>query len=132
MDDVFCIFRGSEDLFNDFVSLLNNMVESIKFNVEINTHSVAFFLDMRVLLESGKLSSTLYCKPTDKNSILHALSAHPSYLKKGLSYTQFLRLKRICSVESDFEQKAVELYKCFPLRGYPSKWRFGEGKKCSL
>lgn len=46
MDDVFCIFRGSENLFNDFVSLLNNMVESIKFNVEINTHSVAF-LDMR-------------------------------------------------------------------------------------
>ncbi len=106
VDDMFCTFRGSKYLFNDFVSLLNNMIESIKFNVEINTHSVAF-LDTRVLLESGKLSSTLYCKPTDKNSILHASSAHPSYLKKGLPYTQFLRLKRICSVESDYEQKAV-------------------------
>ncbi len=92
----FCIFRGSKDLFNDFVSLLNNMIESIKFNVEINTHNT--FLDMRVLLESGKLLSTLYCKPADKNSILHASSAHTTYLKKGLPYTQFLRLKLIFSV----------------------------------
>ncbi len=42
VDDVFCIFRGSKDLFNDFVNLLNNMIESIKFNVEINTHSRHF------------------------------------------------------------------------------------------
>ncbi len=41
----FCIFRGLKDLFNDFVSLLNNMIESIKFNVEINTHNT--FLDMK-------------------------------------------------------------------------------------
>lgn len=121
VDDVFCIFKGTVELFHDFLSHLNNMVDSIKFSAVIDVKSVSF-LDTTVFLEGGTLSTSLYTKPTDKNSILHASSAHPTYLKRGLPYTQFLRIKRICTRESDFNNEIRKMYKQFSLRGYPSTW----------
>ena len=70
------------------------MVESIKFSAVIDAKSVSL-LDTTVSLEGGALSTTLYTKPTDKNSILNASNTHPTYLKTGRPYTQFLRIKRI-------------------------------------
>ena len=74
------------------------------------------------LFQEGKLSTTLYTKPTDKNSLLHATSAHPPALKKGLPYSQFLRIKRICSSQADFEKERDIMYKNFVERGYTQKW----------
>ena len=42
------------------------------------------------------LSTDLYCKPTDRNSLLRADSFHPTPLKKGLTISQFYRMFRIC------------------------------------
>lgn len=117
VDDVFCLFKGPLETFNDFVTYLNNMVHSIKFNVVIDKRSVSF-LDTVVHLEGRNIWTTLYTKPTDKNSILHATSAHPPALKRGLPYTQFLRAKRICTNTSDFNLEITRMYKQFSLRGY--------------
>lgn len=121
VDDVICIFKGSKETFNDFLLYLNNMVDSIKFSAAIDTKTVSF-LDTTVILEGNCLLTTLYTKPTDKNSILHASSAHPSNLKRGLPYTQFLRLKRICTRQHDFDNEVTKMYKNFCLRGYPHEW----------
>ncbi len=43
-------------------------------------------------------------------------------LKRGLPYSQFMRLFRICSNKDDFEAKAQNLYSDFRSRGYPIKW----------
>lgn len=40
------------------------------------------FLDTKIRIQNHLISTTLYTKPTDKNSILHATSAHPTSLKK--------------------------------------------------
>ncbi|KAL2101113.1 hypothetical protein ACEWY4_002874 [Coilia grayii] len=121
VDDVFCLFLGSREEFDNFATHLNNMVYSIKFNAVVDAKSVSF-LDTTVIRQNNILSTTLYTKPTDKNSILHASSAHPPNLKKGLPYTQFLRLKRICTHTADFESELRKMYKQFSLRGYPQTW----------
>ena len=53
--------------------------------------------------EQQKLQITLCKKNTDKQSYLHAKSNHSVSLKKSIPSCQMLRVKRICSTNSEFE-----------------------------
>ena len=44
---------------------------------------------------NNKLQTTLYKKPTDHQSYLHANSEHPRSLKESIPYSQALRSKRL-------------------------------------
>ena len=46
-------------------------------------------------------------KPTDRNTYLPYISAHPKHCMKGLPYGQFLRIRRICTRTTDFEKHAA-------------------------
>ena len=46
-------------------------------------------------------------------------SSHPMHVKKSISYSQGLRIKRLCSSEIDFENNLKEMVKWFEIRGYP-------------
>ncbi len=94
---------------------------SIKFTYHVRTIDI-HFLDTNISDIIGKIVSSLYRKETAKNSLLHAKSDHPMSLKRGLPYSQFTRLFRICSSRDDFEAKAQNLYSDFRSRGYPIKW----------
>lgn len=121
VDYVFLIWNGPLNVF-DFLADLNVMVQSIKFTAEIGNGDISF-LGTLVHLHSGStLSTTLYTKPTHKKSLPHAATAHPTFLKKGLPYTQFLRLKRICTSKTDFENEAMKMYRLFEARSYTKEW----------
>lgn len=49
----------------------------------------------------------------------HWRSAHPRHLKGSLPYSHLLRIRRICSSESDFRDEASRLLNRFRKRGYP-------------
>ena len=91
----------------------------IKFTCEISEMHISF-LDTAVhLSEDGYLRTDLYTKPTDAHSYLRYESSHPSHCKSSLPYSQFLRLRRICSRMDDFEGHSLEMYQHFQNRGYP-------------
>ena len=50
-----------------------------------------------------------YNKPTDSHSYLLYSSPHPSHVKNSIPYSQFLRLRRLCSEDSDFSLKSEEM-----------------------
>ena len=60
-----------------------------------------------------------YCKPTDSYNYLLYLSEHPRHLPKGIPYSQFLRVKRICSEDTDFLRNVYMLAGHFKRREYP-------------
>ena len=65
IDDIFCIYPGNENEANNFLLFLNSYHHSIKFTADISNHSVNF-LDVTVLVnDQGKLTTTVYRKPTD-------------------------------------------------------------------
>ena len=103
-----------------FVRHLNTRGDTIKFTMECSTESIAF-LDVRVRVTEGHIISTLYCKPTDSHDYLLYSSAHPQRCKDSIPYSQFLRLRRICSEEKDFEYNVLMLCTHFLRRGYPQK-----------
>ena len=118
IDDIFCVWQHGESELDNFTEHLNNAHRSIKFTTEKSNTSVNF-LDTTVTIRDKELTSSLYVKPTDRNNYLPFDSAHPYHCKKGLPYGQFLRIRRICSTESDFLKNCV--YKAALLRqkGYP-------------
>ena len=119
IDDCFGIWTHGKEEFDKWVKYLNDSHPSIKFTVETSASSVAF-LDVQVNLDDqGRIWTDLYTKPTDSHNYLHYSSAHPPHCKKALPYSQFLRIRRICSRESDFIQHCLELKFHLLRRGYP-------------
>ena len=47
------------------------------------------------------LCTSVHYKPTDSHSYLLYSSSDPSHIKNSIPYSQFLRLRRLCSDDSD-------------------------------
>ena len=76
------------------------------------------FLDVQVIKQGNKLISDLFTKPTDTHQLLHRASCHPNHTKKGIPYSQALRIRRICSEEQFFQNKVGDLKSWLLERGY--------------
>ena len=63
------------------------------------------FLDVKVTVKNGVLSTGLFVKPTDTHQILNPTFCHPYHCKKDIPYSQILRLNRICSDNSNFDKR---------------------------
>ena len=46
-------------------------------------------------------------------------SSHPSHVKNSIPFSQFLRLRRLCSDDSDFSEKSETMCQFFDRRSYP-------------
>ena len=97
IDDLFMIWTGSEHELQDFMSDLNKKHTSIKFEFKCSQTNIEF-LDVLIYKDyNNMLQTTIYRKQTDRQNYLDARSKHPKSLKDGISYSQTLRIKRICS-----------------------------------
>ena len=68
-----------------------------------------------------QLVTDLYIKPTDTHQYSHASSCHVYHSKKSISYSQVLRLNRICSENSFYDKRYKELEVWLRERGYSDK-----------
>ena len=118
IDDIFVLWTHSEKDLQTFTDFLNSLHPTIKFTVTSSTIKLPF-LDILIKLEAGKLETELYTKPTDSHSYLHYSSAHPTHCKNNVPYSQFLRIRRLCSQHSDFLIHCSDLTQHLRNRGYP-------------
>ena len=78
------------------------------------------FLDITITKElGGQICTNLYCKPTDSHNYLLYSSEHPRHLLNGIPYSQFVRIKRLCTKPEDFWLNALMLITHFIRPGYP-------------
>ena len=63
------------------------------------------------------ISTSVQYKDTDTHNFLHYTSSH---CKNGIPYSQFLRVRRLCSEDDDFLQKYQEMSTFFESRDFPS------------
>ena len=76
-------------------------------------------LDTQVMVDNeGCLTTDLYAKPTDTHQYLHRDSCNPSHCKRGIPYSQVLRIQRICSETEDYLLRTQELKGFLINRGY--------------
>ena len=120
IDDIFLLWVGSEEELERFLEFLNEIHPTIKFTHSCSNDQISF-LDISISLKNGFLSTDLFTKPTDSHAYLLYSSCHPPHVKKNLPFSQFLRLRRICSEEPQFKKRCNELEKYLKVRGYSKK-----------
>ena len=94
IDDSFLIWRHGEEKLKQFIDSLNQVHESKKITAEWSKERVSF-LDVQVIKEGNRIITDLFTKPTDTHQLLHHTSCHPGHTKKGIPYSQALRIRRI-------------------------------------
>lgn len=122
LDDIWGIWTGSREEFDEFFGILNSHDPSIKLKLEINRETIEF-LDTTVFkgpqfLETGKLDIKVFFKTTDTHTLLHKHSFHPIHTFKGIVKAQLLRFHRICTRREDFFGAVKILFKALLKRGY--------------
>ena len=117
IDDLFIIWKGSEAELRKFLTEINTVHPSIKFDHEYSKNSVNF-LDTTVRVLGKKFATNLYTKPTDRRAYLHSKSHHPDKTKNSIAYSQATRLRRICTSITDFWIHADKLKEDLSNRGY--------------
>ncbi|KAM9316367.1 tyrosine-protein kinase Blk [Gastrophryne carolinensis] len=113
IDDVFFLWQGPHDKLIEFKEDLDRASPTISFTIDAHLDQV-HFLDVLITKRDNVLHTDVYTKPTDRNTYL---SYEP--LKKGLPFSQFLRLRRIISDDDKFLQQAETMSQNFMKRGYP-------------
>ena len=105
IDDIFMIWNHGSEEIEQFTSRANSTHPSIKFTTEISSTSLPF-MDVLVGVTETGIKTSLYRKPTDRPTYLTYCSFHPHHIKSSIVFSQLLRLKRICSIISDYEHEA--------------------------
>ena len=102
IDESISATSSTREELTQFITAFNSFHPALKYTQEI---SLAF-LDIKVSNEGHSLCTSVYYKPTDSHSYLLYSSSHPSHVKNSVSISQFLRLRRLCSDDSDFSEKS--------------------------
>ena len=123
MDDdyVFVLFNSLEHL-KRFQSYLNSPHFNISFTIENEKDNRMFFLDVNIIREKNKFTTSVYCKPTFSGIYTHFDSFLPSSNKIGLLHTLLYRCFQICSDWTKFHLELVKLMDVFNSNGYPENF----------
>ncbi|CAM5072920.1 unnamed protein product [Natator depressus] len=118
VDDIFIIWTHGKEVLEEFHHDFNNFHPTINLSLDQSTQEI-HFLDTTVLISDGHINTTLYRKPTDRYSYLHASSFHPDHTTLSIVHSQALRYNRICSNPSDRDKHLQDLYQAFLQLQYP-------------
>lgn len=101
IDDVLMLWDADVSLLEEFLLALNSIYFNLKLTASFDQKSV-MFLDVTISVqEDGKIATTLYCKPSSRNTLLHATSFHQATLVRSIPHSQYLHLRRNCSDDGD-------------------------------
>ena len=118
VDDTFTILdRGNVD---DFLQHLNNQQPSIRFTMETENNNKLAFLDTAVSREpDGRLTTSVYRKPTHTDQYLAYDSHHPQSVKRGIVKCLYERAKRLVTKPSVISEEKKHLSSVLVSNGYP-------------
>ena len=118
IDDCFGATSCSRQELDYFIASVNSLHPALKYTWVVSEYCIAF-IDINVSISGNRVSTSVHCKPTDSHSYLLHSSSHLAHVKNSILYSQFLRMRRLCSDDTDFSEKAEEMCQFFKTRGYP-------------
>ena len=98
--------------------LVNLMPGVIKFKCDFSYEKIVF-LDLEILMKDGRLETNLHIKPTNKQLYLDFKSNHPEHCRKGIPYSQALRVVERCATPYDRDIQLANLKTKFLLMVLP-------------
>ena len=119
IDDIVGAASCRRDELEGFITHVSTFHPALQFTHTISQTQIPF-LDITLSVSGSRISTSVHYKDTDTHNYLHYTSSHPKHCQNGIPYSQFLRLRRLCSEDDDFLQKCQEMSTFFESRGYPS------------
>ncbi|XP_068738915.1 uncharacterized protein [Montipora capricornis] len=118
VDDTFTILdRGNIDSFSQH---LNNQQPSIRFTMETEKDYELAFPDTAVSRQlDGRLTTSVYRKPTHTDQYLAYDSHHPYSVKRGIVKCLYERAKRLVTKPSVTSKEKKHLSSVLDSNGYP-------------
>ncbi|CAJ0934922.1 unnamed protein product [Ranitomeya imitator] len=121
IDDVFCVWGGDLRTLQAFFQVLRTSWPGLDFTMTYDTHQISFLDTLVIKDDNGNLSTDLYSKPTDRNSLLHYSSFHPKNMIKSIPKSQLNRVSKIVSDPATKDLRTTEMRSKFRERGYPPR-----------
>lgn len=103
-----------------YINTANNIHPRIKLEIRSPKDTIEF-LDTKIQISNGYIETDLYSKETDKHQYLHISSNHPRKTKESIPYGLGVRLKRICSIPTEYERRKNDLKEQLQKRGYKTE-----------
>ena len=116
--DVFFLRTLGEENLKRFLDNLINYDPNINFIYQYSKNEMSF-LDLKVGIENGNITTDLYVRDTDRHQYLHYSSAQPYHTKIFVVFSQPLCLSRLCAFGKDFKRHMAGMKQCFNKRDYP-------------
>ena len=118
IDDILGATSMSRENLDRFINFVSNFHPSFQYTFTVSEVS-ANFLDIKWYVKADAISTSVYYKETDSHAYLKYGSSHPKSCKNAIPFSQFLRLKRLCSDRQDLKAKEKEMEHFFLARDYP-------------
>ena len=118
IDDIFFICKGTEVDLRNLFNEINKKHPSIRLDQKYSKSEIEFLNVLFYKNEQQRQQTTPFKKKADRQSYLHSKSDNPTSLKNSTPYSQVLRVKRICSKNSEFECNCKVLQEQFTERCY--------------
>ena len=109
--DIFVNYAGTQDKLLEFHAYQNYMNEHLHFTINYDLSQISF-LDVMVIKDKTSLSTDVYTKPTDRNT-LRGDSFQPRPLIKSLPISQFSRIRRKCRSDASYPNQTTTLTQRF-------------------
>ena len=117
MDDI--LQNISKSRIEEKLGEINNLHPSLKFTIEREVNGSIPFLDMKIINESGRLSSTWYNKPTDTGLIMNFHALAPKRYKRSVVSGFIHRIHRACSTWNHFNKSLQHAKLILEKNQYP-------------
>ncbi|EYC41153.1 hypothetical protein Y032_0580g254 [Ancylostoma ceylanicum] len=124
IDDCFIVCSTQTEMDRLF-ELMNKQSEHIKLTRENPEQNWLPFLNVQVHISGGTFRTKWYRKPSNKNIIVHSLSAHPTHTKRHIVGNMFRTAARVCSGNEE-KGESLDLARTIAIsNGYPPRERRG-------
>ena len=118
IDDCGGVFVGRRDFVN-FFNTLNGQFNKFELQLTHETsHERIHLLDIEIFIDNEQFHTREHRKETASDCYVKFGSAHPKHCFKGIVKSQMLRLRRLCSKDTDFMQAIARLRQRCMNSGY--------------
>ena len=117
IDDCVGATSSTREELEHFINSVNLFHPALKYTWQISETSIAF-LEINVSIHNNGLSASVYTTNLQAPlAICCTRLLHPNHVKNSISFSQFLKLRRLCSDELDYSNKSEEMLQFFKNRG---------------
>ncbi|EYB93431.1 hypothetical protein Y032_0182g889 [Ancylostoma ceylanicum] len=120
IDDCFVICATQAEMDKCF-ELMNEQSEHIKLTRDTPQNDWLPFLNAQINIANSVCRTKWYRKPSNKNILVHFLSAHPAHAKKAIVTNMFRTATRVCSGFEEKEESLALAQRVAVMNGYTNQ-----------